>query len=245
MILIGARMIKAFPNIKLEERIPVFTATSISEEIRTVGQARFNERATEIARDVRFVNFICDAGTVQRIKVVHSGLTNPSALSDFLPLLPRPNTNYDAAKYEAFFREHITELLVRFPRIEICGIICDNLPAQVAGLHAFLESDPRWHRIMHIPCLNHMTNLVFTYALKYEPIAEFMSVLPEIIHALSSSDAKQLLGRKCPKIIRTRCVYLVDVLGFILNHFTCVQTVLHLADAPLISLTSIQLQSLE
>jgi hypothetical protein len=135
-------------------------------------------------------------------------------------------------------------LLNNFLTLEICGVICDNLPAQVAGLRRFLESDSQWSAIRDIPYLNHMINLVFICALKFTPVAELLSILLGIIHPVKSRDALEIICRNCPTINPTRWVYLVDVLGFILKHFNFVLTVLHLTDEPLISVTCIHLHIL-
>jgi hypothetical protein len=51
----------------------------------------FQRQTTVIARDVRFGNFICDAGTILHIKFVYSGLDNPTAIQDILPLNRQAN----------------------------------------------------------------------------------------------------------------------------------------------------------
>jgi hypothetical protein len=56
----------------------------------------FQRQTIHIARDVRFVNFSCDAGTVLHIKVMHSYWANPTAVPDILPLNPQTNDNWNA-----------------------------------------------------------------------------------------------------------------------------------------------------
>jgi hypothetical protein len=51
----------------------------------------FQRQVTVIAHNVRFVNCICDAGTVLHIKNVHSGSANPTAIPNILPLNPQAN----------------------------------------------------------------------------------------------------------------------------------------------------------
>jgi hypothetical protein len=130
----------------------------------------FQRQATVIVRDLRFGNFGCDAGTVLHIKILHSGLANAIAITDILPLNPQANDDWNAEQYEFFFREGMVNLLNDFPTLETCSDICENLPAQVAGFRRFLESDPQWSVIRHIPCLDHRINWVFIYALKFPPV---------------------------------------------------------------------------
>jgi hypothetical protein len=84
-------------------------------------------------------------------------------------------------------------------------------------------------------------NLVFIYALKFLPVTEVLSIFPGITRALNSRDAFEIIRRHCPTIVRSRWVYLGDVLGFILKHLNSVQTALHVADELLISVTCIHL----
>jgi hypothetical protein len=127
-------------------------------------------------------------------------------------LEPYANANSTGERYSKFFRETVHSPL------EICGIICDNLLVQIAGLHAFLahraEDVPR---IMQIPCLNHMTNLAFTYPIRTDPFAYVVRQL-QVIHALNSPPGIEILGGKCPAIIRTRWGYLIEVISFILDY---------------------------
>jgi hypothetical protein len=141
----------------------------------------------------------------------------------------------------SFFRESMINILNNFPTLEICDIVCDNLPAYLAGLRRFLQSDIQWSPIRYILCLNQMINLVFIYALKFPPVAEVFSILRGIIHTLNSRDAFEIICRDCLTIVRRRWVYLIDVLGFILKHLNSVQTVFHLADEPLMSVTCIHM----
>jgi hypothetical protein len=135
----------------------------------------------------------------------------------------------------------MTNLLNYFPTLEIYVGIYDNFPAQVSGLLRFVESDPQWSAIRHIPCLNYMMNLVFIYALKFPLVAEVVFIFPGIIHMLNSRDAFEIIRRHCPTIVRTQWVCLVDVLGLVLKHLNSVQTLFHSADEPLILVTCIHL----
>jgi hypothetical protein len=61
--------------------------------------------------------------------------------------------------------------------LEIWGIVCDNLPAQVIGLRYFLAVDnERWGGLMHAPCCNHMTNLVFVHSIKQGLFVQVLQV---------------------------------------------------------------------
>jgi hypothetical protein len=89
----------------------------------------FRRHATVIARDVRFVNFICDAWTVLLVKVMYSGLANRTANPDILLLNGQANEDWNAEQYGSFFRESRTNRVNDFGILGIWGVICDNLPA--------------------------------------------------------------------------------------------------------------------
>jgi hypothetical protein len=224
------RLIRLSPGMNLAQTVPIFSHGRMSEELRSCGLAAYNERLYQIRQNHRFVNLICDAGTVMTIKVVQSAVSNPTRFERVLPLEPHPNTNWDADEYEAFFRDTVTKLTAnnngRTP-LEICGIICDNLPAQVAGLRNFLSSQDGIHTgIFHVRCLNHMINLVFKFAIRTDEFVDVVRSIPELVHILNTAESVELTGRRCPRIVPTRWVYLVDVMGFILNRLPTVQTAL-------------------
>jgi hypothetical protein len=94
------------------------------------------------------------------------------------------------------------------PDIEICGIICDNQPAQIRGLSSFLSvKGGPGSGIMHVPCLNHMINLVFSYAIQCDPFVEVMNDLPDRRVTLRSKQSVE--------IIRSNCLGLFGRVGYI------------------------------
>jgi hypothetical protein len=151
------------------------------------------------------VNWLCDGVTVVAIKVVHAAFSNPSRLPLLLPLEPSANATCIFGQYFEIFRETVNSLLNAHPPSEICRSICDNLSVQVAGLHSFLEIRAEdVSRIMHIPHLNHMLNLVVRYGIRTDPFANVVRHLLQVIHALNTPPGIEIVGRRCPAIIHTR-----------------------------------------
>jgi hypothetical protein len=106
--------------------------------------------------------------TVKSINVVHWAISNSTCLCQIIPLEPYESDGWTAADHESFLTGTVMDLYQRgSPDIEICGIVCDNLPAQISGLSSFLsiEGCPG-SVIMHVPCLNHMINLVSSYVIQ-------------------------------------------------------------------------------
>jgi hypothetical protein len=69
--------------------------------------------------------------------------------------------------------------------------------------------------ILHIPCLNHMPNLVFTHAVLDPLVSARMALLNEFIDDLRSPEGLAIVGRKYPTLVKTRCIYAANVLDFI------------------------------
>jgi hypothetical protein len=136
----------------------VFHAT-ISDKLRQTGQAMFAQRLREIRRNGRLVSRVRDAGTVIHFKVVHATLGHPSRFSKVIPPEPYESHDWNTDKYESFFRKIVTALLPNdgnWP-LGICGIICDNLLAQAAGLlHFISDKEGPAAGMMHIHYFNHI-----------------------------------------------------------------------------------------
>jgi hypothetical protein len=112
----------------------------MSERLRKRGHDVFEERFRIIRQENRFINPLCDAGTVKSIKIVHGAISNLTRLCEIIPLEPYENDGWTAADDESLFTETVTDLYQRGNSdIEICGIICDNLPAQISGLSGLLS----------------------------------------------------------------------------------------------------------
>jgi hypothetical protein len=75
----GAELSRLCLGLNFQEVAPPWSATAITNEMIAAALESFQRQAVVIVRDVRFVNFICDADTILLIEVVHSGLANPTA----------------------------------------------------------------------------------------------------------------------------------------------------------------------
>jgi hypothetical protein len=148
---------------------PSVSHATMSDELQRNGETLFTELLREIHRNDRFVNLICDSGTLTHFKVVHAAFSYPSPFSKVIPLEPHENHNWNADQYEFFFQKTLTARLLNDGNrpLEVYGIICDNLPAQVVGLFHFINNkEGPGAGIMHVCCFSHMTNLVFSHAIR-------------------------------------------------------------------------------
>jgi hypothetical protein len=211
--------------------IPGTSATSMTRRIREQGAEAFERMMKDMRTKVCYVNLIADSGTVLRFNAVHAMAVNPNFPANVLPLDTFENRNFTGDDYEAFFRNAIAELTTR--GVEVVAVVCDNCPAQLNGVAQALLFFPDLG-ILHIPCFNHMVNLVFTHILELSTVADRIEILRAIIAEMLTDDGKTLLGRKCPNLVPTRWVYVVDVLRFIFDRIDDVNAVLIAHDLPIV-----------
>jgi hypothetical protein len=136
-----------------------------------------------------------------RTSKLSAALATPTRLPAILLLEPDENENWTAEEGDAFFAETVAWLSEYTPRMEICGVICDKLPAQVVGLLQFMRNIVRVHStIMHRPCLSDIVNLVFAQAIKNYFFSGVFVMRPEISRPLDFAQSIHLLSVRCPRI---------------------------------------------
>jgi hypothetical protein len=195
------------------DSIPIMSPTTLTRRIHEMGQEAFDRMIEDLCGRVCYVNLLTDSGTVLGFNTLHAVLTNPNFPDTIVPFDTYENIRFTAEQYEQFFCDMIQK--VTSHGIEIVAIICDNCPAQINGVAQALI----FHQnlgIRHIPCLNHMTNLVFTHILRESVVSQRMEILNDVITDLRSEKGIEILRRKCPTLVKTRWIYAVDVLRFIL-----------------------------
>jgi hypothetical protein len=205
--------------------IPAIRPTTLTRRIRELGADVFERMVMDFSSRIHYANLVTDAGTVLGFNAFHALLSNPNYPDVSLPLDTYENLNFNSENYEQVFRELISQC--ERSQIDVVSIICDNCPAQVNGVTQALAFYPHLG-ILHIPCLNHMVNLVFTHAVETHLVASRINLLTEFIQDLRSPIGMDILHRKCPSLVRTRWIYAVDVLRFILERRELVSTVRNL-----------------
>jgi hypothetical protein len=180
-----------------------------------MGDATFIEAMDRLG-EVRFVNLVVDAGAVYTLKTIVCLLTNPYLVAQPILLSLRENANFTADDYAVLF----VELFSRFEEypIVICSVVIDNLPAQSSGLERALTERP----ILHVKCFAHMTNLILVNSIGEEIFTNVMEELRTIQRIFRAQPVATLIGRKCPRFVRTRWFFVVDTLQyFVINHLNC------------------------
>jgi hypothetical protein len=103
----------------------------------------FDEKVKIAAQDVKFVNLLVDAWTVNGITFVYALTANPPLLSEGISLEPHEMSGWDAGNYSQFFNEMVEEVSEK--GLDMYSIICDNLRVQVKCLEVFWKADQMNH----------------------------------------------------------------------------------------------------
>jgi hypothetical protein len=171
--------------------IPRISATKLTQQIRQQGDESFTRQLEKFTNEIRYVSFLADSGTVPGFNTVHVMIVNPDYPEKILPLESCDNHGLTGDDYEIFFRENI-EFLQKHD-LEIVAVVCDNCPAQVNGVAQALVFHTSL-AIRHIPCFNHMVNLVFELLLRRPVSASRMGMLHRIVECLRSTKVRNVLG---------------------------------------------------
>jgi hypothetical protein len=214
LIQLGACLMRENPAMVVDVStiIDRITDHSIAEWLTKKGDELFTQAARRLRR-IRFVNLVADAGTVHKLKSIPCLLSNPHCADPPVLLELFENTNFTKQQYQELFITLFAE--TSSLGLVLCSVIVDNLAAQSFGLDAALGNLP----VFHIKCFAHMTNLVLSNAKEDPNFKKVFGILEEIQRQLRTPEMVQLLGKKCPKFVRTRWFYMMDTLAFIHEHF--------------------------
>ena len=200
-------------HVNLHDVIGKISPYHIRQSMAQAGQ-QLKEQDMIRAREVMFVNIACDSGTVLGNTVVHALLTNPYHSSFPMVLRLSPNDHFTHEDYYLLFNTLCEECCAN--KLVVCGIIIDNLRAQVNGLHLMLQNfadDSYKASIVHVPCFAHMTNLVFVHSMKKShELARIVNGIQALVRCLRKPAARRELNETCPAICKTRWLYVVDIL---------------------------------
>ena len=219
MMQIGFDIRRSFPDLLyLPNGIGVLGREVLTEQLRRQGEEQ-RQRNVTIMEEVRYLNIACDAGTVLAFHNVQSWVTNPWK-EDFPLLLDvyECGKGYTAEQYSEFFFLTTNALLER--QIEICGVVIDNLRAQVKGFLQWVEKcpDTRVKAIVHVPCLAHSINLAVSNTENSNNfLQELMGRVRDLVPVLRTDESQGKLTTLCPLLVPTRWIYACDTLKFLVD----------------------------
>jgi hypothetical protein len=82
----GMKFNKLGPGANFCDIFPFWSHATMSKRLRKRGHGVSQERFRIIRHEHRFINLLCDTGTVKTIKLVHWANSNPTRLCDPVPL---------------------------------------------------------------------------------------------------------------------------------------------------------------
>jgi hypothetical protein len=203
--------------------IDTFSDKAIASEVRAIGDTRFEASMIRL-QELCFVNLIVDAGQIHQMKMIPCILTNPYCADPPVILALHENSNLTMDLYAQLFA-NLVEMVQPF-NLVISSIVIDNLPAQASGLDSFLESTKS--AILHVRCFAHMTNLILENTMCQADFANLMSVLTRLQVFLRRRDSITIIGKRCPKFVRTRWFFMVDTLSFIVDNIEVIHPYLEI-----------------
>jgi hypothetical protein len=184
----------------------------MTEVIRERGDAKFAEAIVQLS-EVRFANLVVDAGTMHTLKTIVCLLTNQHYPIQRVLLALRENTNFTADDYVTLFVELFSSI-EQYP-IVTCSVVIDNLRAQSSGL----DRGVGWSIILHVKCFAHMINLVLVNTTTNVYFAEIMDELKQAQRIFRMQTAIDAIGRKCPKFVRIRWLFMMETLAYFVANF--------------------------
>jgi hypothetical protein len=160
----GLTLGRASPIITPELLMLSISAKEVSEMIQSSGEARAREILSRY-QGRRFMNLVCDTGTVQTLHVLYPLVTSPYCTLPSLLANLVDRRGFSGADYAQFFEATIA---AQFENgFVVCGVIIDNLAAQRLWLRQTLafSENAAVRTVSHIPCFYHTINLVFVHSM--------------------------------------------------------------------------------
>ena len=161
---------------------------------------------------IQYVNLKIDAGSVLNAHVTHALVDSPWSHAAPLILHVSENSKWDVANYEEFLVAHLQRLEGFEPKLIVCSIVHDNLAAQANAVSNVISHWDTVPKIIDVPCLNHMVNLVFTQSVN--DCHALDSLVRAVIKWQSLCSA---IGLRTPSVPQTRWLYIVEVIREIVS----------------------------
>jgi hypothetical protein len=223
----GQELCRADPDLKLHHAFRRSSVPVFSDSMRSRGAAFFEQRMSEFGKQCRFVNFLCNSGTIHGVSLLHAAVTNQSCLAHVKPLKPRKNV--DSARDYCMLFQAVHDQLRR-SECELCGMVGDNLQAQVTGAEQFIQNhEDRTMLVARLTCCNHTVNSIFLYSLRTDCPSETQRDPEGIVRILGTRQGRLIVGLRSTRMVHTRRLCIGDLLYFIFLHFPGVTTAVYLA----------------
>lgn len=211
---LGKQIYSNYPNFDPRPDYIKFSTNTLSEKIIDISKKTESSIIEHFQEDIKYVNLLTDTGTFNGFSVLHFIALNPNFPMDIWPIDNFENQNFTADQYSETINNVIGFL--NHNDIEVVSIIADSQSAQTKGIIQYIfKSEGMNAAIYHIPCLNHITNLVFAELITLEEFHPYLDIIDYLINFCRIEENKIQINDTCPTLIKTRWVYLYDVLSFL------------------------------
>ena len=197
-------------TLRAEDIARPYSRISIESMVRQIAADETQVLIREYQK-IEFINIKIDAGTVLNSHVTHAIADSP--WGNLVPwvLDVQANCRWDTSNYEQFLIQHL-QTVSMVPNLCVCSVVHDNLAAQSNAVATVLSTWDSVPRILDIPCLNHMANLVFKDSV--DSCYQLESLLAKVKKWQS---LLQELGLPSPPVPETRWFYIVELIEEILK----------------------------
>lgn len=214
MLIAGKKIFTIDPNFDPRKEYIRFSTNTLSIKIIEVAKNKEEELMEYFKDNIRFINILTDAGTFNSFKVQHFIAANPNFQSVIWPVDNFENTNFKSQQYKDTIKKVIDPLHKN--ELEVVAIIADNQSSQTKGIIDYIKSEKGLSSaIYHIPCINHIINLIFAELIALDEFLPYIQLIDELIEYCRKPENRDEIYDTCPTLVKTRWVYLVDVLTFI------------------------------
>lgn len=212
---LGIRIGLTDPSLDLSSGFIQISQNKLNNSMKKVAEENENHLQHVFSQNIKYANLLMDTGTVNNFKVLHFVITNPNYPEIIWPFDNYENTNYDGSQYTTV----ITEVLAHLEQqgIEVVSIIADQQPSQVKGICDTIKQakSNMIRSLIHIPCISHAANLIYEEVITLAEFKPYLEEIDDLIDFCRNEDVYQQLELLCPTLIKTRWVYLSEVLDFI------------------------------
>ena len=200
----------------MENLLNMLTPRRITTRMNSLA-AEEKSRKLKLFQEKIFVNVQADAGTILGFPSIHAIISNPTIDEIFL-IDSYYNNGFTSLDYQIFFNDIFEQIFKS--NLVFASLIIDNLRAQMNGAKSLIEESPNvsLNTITIVPCFCHLTNLIFVSSLKNPLINEINMEIQSFVKLIRKKDVANWLGSLCPKIVKTRWLYILDSLRYILKN---------------------------
>lgn len=214
MLSLGIRIGITDPSINLEDGFIQLSQSRVNDSLKIMSDLREEYLLEKFQKNIKFVNILLDTGTINKFKMLHFIISNPNFSMDIWPYDNYENRDFEGNDYTLILNDIINRLISQ--GIEPVAIIGDQLPAQVKGICNVIKNGESnlFKSIIHIPCISHISNLVYGEILALEEFEPYLKEIDDLINFCRNIEIATQIGKYCPTLVKTRWVYLSEVLDF-------------------------------